>query len=66
MVSHYPVMYLPTDGRKNSTFWPGHWLANWGFKIGFGVTPKLAKVMAELVLEGRDGVPEGFRVEGLL
>lgn len=49
--------------------WPGragHWLANGGFKIGFGMAPKVAEVMADLVLEGRDAVPEGFRVEGLL
>lgn len=49
--------------------WPGragHWVANGGFKIGFGMAPKVAKVMADLVLEGRDGVPEGFRIEGLL
>lgn len=49
--------------------WPGrvgHWVANGGFKIGFGMAPKLAEVMADLVLECRDGVPEGFRVEGLL
>jgi glycine/D-amino acid oxidase-like deaminating enzyme len=46
--------------------WPGragHYVANGGFKIGFGMAPKVAKVMADLVLEGRDGVPEGFRVE---
>lgn len=49
--------------------WPGragHWVANGGFKIGFGMAPKLAEVMADLVLDGRDVVPEGFRVEGLL
>jgi glycine/D-amino acid oxidase-like deaminating enzyme len=49
--------------------WPGragHWVANGGFKIGFGMAPKVAEVMADLVLEGRDGVPEGFRVEGVL
>ena len=49
--------------------WPGragHWVANGGFKIGFGMAPKVAEVMADLVLDGRDGVPEGFRVEGLL
>jgi glycine/D-amino acid oxidase-like deaminating enzyme len=47
--------------------WPGragHWVANGGFKIGFGMAPKVAEVMADLVLEGRDGVPEGFRLEG--
>ncbi|WP_103258448.1 NAD(P)/FAD-dependent oxidoreductase [Tabrizicola aquatica] len=48
--------------------WPGragHFLANGGFKIGFGMAPKVAEVMADLVLDGRDGVPEGFRVEDL-
>ena len=45
--------------------WPeraGHYVANGGFKIGFGMAPKVAEVMADLVLEGRDGVPEGFRL----
>lgn len=48
--------------------WPerlGHYVANGGFKIGFGMAPKVAEVVADLVLEGRDGVPEGFRVEAL-
>lgn len=48
--------------------WPGragHFVANGGFKIGFGMAPKLAEVMADLVLEGRDAVPDGFRVEAL-
>ena len=46
--------------------WPGrtgHYVANGGFKIGFGVAPKVAVVMADLVLEGRDDIPDGFRVE---
>jgi glycine/D-amino acid oxidase-like deaminating enzyme len=42
---------------------PGHYIANGGFKIGFGVAPRVAQVMAELMLEGKDGIPEGFRVE---
>lgn len=49
--------------------WPdraGHFLANGGFKIGFGMAPKVAQVMADLVLEGRDEIPEGFRVEASL
>lgn len=48
--------------------WPGRagqYVANGGFKIGFGMAPKLAEVMADLVLEGRDAVPEAFRVERL-
>lgn len=42
---------------------PGHFVANGGFKIGFGMAPKVAEVMADLVLEGRDAIPDGFRVE---
>ncbi|WP_435165858.1 NAD(P)/FAD-dependent oxidoreductase [Falsirhodobacter sp. 1013] len=41
---------------------PGHFIANGGFKIGFGMAPKVAQVMADLVLGGRDAIPEGFRV----
>ena len=41
---------------------PGHFIANGGFKIGFGMAPKVAEVMADLVLEGRDTIPDGFRV----
>ncbi|OYX45015.1 MAG: oxidoreductase [Rhodobacterales bacterium 32-67-9] len=41
----------------------GHFVANGGFKIGFGMAPKVAEVMADLVLDGRDGIPDGFRVE---
>ena len=49
--------------------WPGRvgqYVANGGFKIGFGMAPKVAEVMADLVLEGRDGVPEAFSVAALL
>ena len=41
---------------------PGHFIANGGFKTGFGMAPKVAQVMADLVLEGRDGIPPGFRL----
>jgi glycine oxidase len=41
---------------------PGHYIANGGFKIGFGMAPKVAEVMADLVLEGRDSIPAGFEV----
>ncbi|QDC11103.1 FAD-binding oxidoreductase [Oceanicola sp. D3] len=49
--------------------WPGrdgHFIANGGFKIGFGMAPGVARVMADLVLEGRDAIPQGFRVEDSL
>lgn len=49
--------------------WPGrkgHFIANGGFKIGFGMAPKLAEVLADLLLEGHDAVPDAFRVEALL
>lgn len=45
---------------------PEHFIANGGFKIGFGMAPKVAQVMADLVLDGRDRVPEGFRPEASL
>ncbi|KPQ05804.1 MAG: Glycine/D-amino acid oxidases (deaminating) [Rhodobacteraceae bacterium HLUCCA12] len=45
--------------------WPGrdgHFVMNGGFKIGFGMAPRLAQVIADLVLDGQDAIPEGFRV----
>ncbi len=48
--------------------WPGrdgHYVANGGFKIGFGMAPLVAETMADLVLEGRDAIPDGFRTDGL-
>ncbi|WP_299876614.1 FAD-binding oxidoreductase [uncultured Sulfitobacter sp.] len=42
---------------------PDHFIANGGFKIGFGMAPKVAQVMADLMLEGRDAIPNGFQVE---
>lgn len=47
-------------------FLQGAYVANGGFKIGFGMAPKVGAVMADLVLEGRDAIPEGFRVEANL
>ena len=41
---------------------PEHYIANGGFKIGFGMAPKIAQVMADLVLDARDTIPDGFRV----
>lgn len=45
---------------------PGEFVANGGFKIGFGMAPKVGQVMADLVLEGKDMIPEPFRVEASL
>ncbi len=45
--------------------WPdraGHFIANGGFKIGFGMAPKVAQVMCDLILSGQDTIPQGFRV----
>ncbi len=53
-------MVGPWPGR------PGHVVANGGFKIGLGVAWGVADLVADLVLEGRDRVPEGFRVEASL
>jgi len=44
----------------------GAYIANGGFKIGFGMAPKVGAVMADLVLEGRDTVPDGFKPEASL
>lgn len=41
---------------------PGHYVANGGFKIGFGMAPKVAQVMADLILDGHDAIPDGFRL----
>jgi glycine/D-amino acid oxidase-like deaminating enzyme len=44
----------------------GQFIANGGFKIGFGMAPKVAEVMADLMLDGRDEIPAGFRPEASL
>jgi glycine oxidase len=44
----------------------GHFIANGGFKIGFGMAPVVAEMLADLVLEGRDTIPESFRVAASL
>lgn len=42
---------------------PGEYVANGGFRIGFGMAPKVAEVMADLILEGRTGgIPEAFLI----
>ena len=41
---------------------PGHFVANGGFKIGYGMAPKVAQVMVDLVLDQRDGIPDDFRL----
>jgi len=41
----------------------GAFIANGGFKIGFGMAPKVGEVMADLVLDGRDTIPTDFRPE---
>lgn len=45
---------------------PGHFVANGGFKIGFGMAPGVAEVMADLVLDGRDQIPPAFHIETCL
>ncbi|MFN7003470.1 MAG: NAD(P)/FAD-dependent oxidoreductase [Roseinatronobacter sp.] len=45
--------------------WPGRaedFVFNGGFKIGFAMAPALTKIMADLVLDGRDTIPEDFRL----
>jgi glycine oxidase len=45
---------------------PGHFIANGGFKIGFGMAPKVAETLVDLILDGHDTIPPGFRVEANL
>jgi glycine/D-amino acid oxidase-like deaminating enzyme len=45
--------------------WPDrtdHFVANGGFKIGFGVAPMVAQTMCDLILDGKDTIPDGFRL----
>lgn len=42
---------------------PGWFLANGGFKTGFGVAPLLAEALVDLILEGHDRLPDAFRPE---
>ncbi|MEM9320220.1 MAG: FAD-binding oxidoreductase [Pseudomonadota bacterium] len=44
----------PHPGRHNV------FIANGGFKIGFGMAPEIGAVMADLILDGRDRIPESF------
>lgn len=41
---------------------PGHFIANGGFKIGFGMAPKVADIMSDLILDNKDTIPDEFRV----
>lgn len=45
---------------------PGHFIANGGFKTGFGMAPLAAESLAALILENRDEIPDMFRPEALL
>lgn len=44
----------------------GEFIANGGFKIGFGMAPKVAQVMADLMLDGQEAIPPDFRPEASL
>jgi glycine oxidase len=50
-------MLGPWPGR------PGHFIANGGYKIGFGIAPRVGETLAALILDGTDRIPQGFRVE---
>lgn len=44
----------------------GVYIANGGFKTGFGVAPLVGEVMADLVLEGRDRIPEPLSISAAM
>lgn len=44
--------------------WPkraGHFVVNGGFKIGFGTAIETARLICDLVLDGKDTIPDPFR-----
>jgi glycine oxidase len=51
----------PMLGRH--PFEDGAYVANGGFKIGFGMAPLVGDVMADLVLDGVDRIPEAFQAD---
>ena len=54
----------PMLGRH--PLYEGAFIANGGFKIGFGMAVKGSEVMASLVLDGVDTVPAGLSPEASL
>lgn len=44
----------------------GQYIANGGFKIGFGIAPLVGQVMAQLILEGQNNIPADFAPETCL
>ncbi|MEM6609184.1 MAG: FAD-dependent oxidoreductase [Pseudomonadota bacterium] len=45
---------------------PGVYIANGAFKIGFGMAPKAGAVMADLILDGTNNIPNSFTVDANL
>ena len=45
---------------------PGTFVANGGFKIGFGMAPVIADLILDLALDGVDRIPETFRLDANL
>jgi len=48
--------------------WPGragHFIANGGFKIGFGIAPLVGEMMADLALGQANRIPAVFAPRGL-
>lgn len=61
----------PRGARRSPMLgrWPGRdnvFVANGGFKIGFGVSIMAGEVMADLILNGADDIPKSFSVEANL
>lgn len=54
----------PVIGRH--PLYKGAFIANGGFKIGFGMAPKLGEVLADLILDGQDTIPDSFKPEASL
>lgn len=44
----------------------GAYIANGGFKIGLAMAPVMARMLADLILDGEDTIPDDFRPEASL
>ena len=61
----FPAVFFPFVDRLEGTLWSfalfalAPILTLW---LGFGMAPKIAQVMADLILDGQDAIPDGFRL----
>lgn len=59
-----PITLAPILGPHPAQ--SGIFIANGGFKIGFGIAPGVGEAMADLILDGRNRIPDRFLPANLL